>query len=543
MQHPKIQRDKSMKPFSINLPKSNTSDDVVVIDDVHSMVIIGANGSGKTRLGHWLENNQDDDVFVHRIAAQKMLEMEPSAFAMNYDEAMDGFLFGSTSKRMKKKNPKHGRWGDDPVVGTLWDFDSVQSLLYAEEDRRNRQYVKKVKKSKSKKKAPLPTSIFDILKEKWNELFPHREIDIIDSEFITKTKNGDKYSSTTMSDGERVAYYLLAQCLLVPENTVIIIDEPELHIHRSLQISLWNTIESLREDCCFVYITHDLDFAAYRETPSKLWLKSYDGEIWEWNIIPHNDVLSEEILLEILGSRKPILFIEGDKNSYDHKIYQAIYSDYLVIPRGSCTKVIESTKSLRSIDILHNCKSKGLIDRDYRSAEELLALKKHGIQTIDVAEVENLLCVEELIKYVANVQKMDADPVFNEVKKFITGEFEKEMKVQVSKKASFDVKFQLGMFDDRSIGSEGIKGQLTNLIDSVDVDGIYNNHLSEFNSYISSDNYSGILRVFNRKSLPNRISGYFDLAKNKYPEFVLRLMNSSHNKSITKILRSYAPVL
>ena len=129
------------------------------------------------------------------------------------------------------------------------------------------------------------------------------------------------------------------------------------------------------------------------------------------------------------------------------------------------------------------------------------------------------------------------------MKEFIVNEFNKELIGQVSKKTSFDVKFKLNMFDDKSKGIDAIENQLKNLMESIDVDSIYNNNLLEFSTYVTDKDYSKILKVFNRKSLPARISSYFDLAKNKYPDFVLRLMNSSHNKNIIKILSSYTPKL
>lgn len=37
-----------------------------------------------------------------------------------------------------------------------------------------------------------------------------------------------------MSDGERVIFYLIGQCLAVRENGIVVIDEPELHLNRAL---------------------------------------------------------------------------------------------------------------------------------------------------------------------------------------------------------------------------------------------------------------------------------------------------------------------
>ncbi|WHI46100.1 DUF4435 domain-containing protein [Microbulbifer sp. VAAF005] len=531
-----------METFSILLPSSGDSNTEVAVNDVRSMVIVGANGSGKSRLGHWIEYNQLDDKFVHRISAQRIAQMESEVWPMSYEEAESGFLYGNSSnKRKAKKDPKYGRWGDEPVTGMSWDFDSVLGFLYAEEERRNREYVEKVKTSK--RGVKLPASSLDILRESWHELFPHRKIELLSNKFITTTIDGEEYSASEMSDGERIVFYLLGQCLLAPKNSVVVIDEPEIHIHRSLQTCLWDKIESLRDDCCFVYLTHDLNFAANRDTNSKIWLRSFDGESWFWEEVPCNEELNEDSILEIIGSRKPILFVEGEKNCYDHKIYQAIYSDYLVIPRGSCVKVIEATKALKSIPSLHHLEVRGLIDRDYRTEEELKSLKAHGIETIDVAEVENLLCVEGLIKYVAVSLELDPTEIFEKVKKFVFTEFQKELTSQVSKKVSFDIKFRLNIFNDTSKGVDDISKQLDSVFTSIDIDEIYQRYHRDFTLHIEANDYASVLKSFNRKSLSSRVSGVLGLANGKYPGLVLRYINSSRKDDIIQELKRHTPDL
>ena len=47
----------------------------VEIKDVSSVIIIGANGSGKSRLGAWIDA-PDSKIPVHRISAQRALTMQ-----------------------------------------------------------------------------------------------------------------------------------------------------------------------------------------------------------------------------------------------------------------------------------------------------------------------------------------------------------------------------------------------------------------------------------------------------------------------------------
>lgn len=96
-------------------------------------------------------------------------------------------------------------------------------------------------------------------------LIPHRELVIDGDDIQVKIPGNDlTYSSADMSDGERAIFYLIGQVLVAATNSVLIIDEPELHIHRSIMSSLWDQLESARQDCAFIFITHDIEFAASR---------------------------------------------------------------------------------------------------------------------------------------------------------------------------------------------------------------------------------------------------------------------------------------
>ncbi|MCY4177733.1 MAG: hypothetical protein OXD32_04460, partial [Endozoicomonadaceae bacterium] len=65
---------------------------------------------------------------------------------------------------------------------------------------------------------------------------------------------------------------------------------------------------------------------------TKIWLKSYDGNTWDWERVPDIDGLPEPLLIHILGSRKPVVFVEGEDGSYDSSLYKSVLTEYLVIP-------------------------------------------------------------------------------------------------------------------------------------------------------------------------------------------------------------------
>lgn len=59
----------------------------------HSMIIIGANGSGKSRLGAWIEKN--DPNTTHRISAQRVLSFGTYITQRSYEQAKIYFFMGN----------------------------------------------------------------------------------------------------------------------------------------------------------------------------------------------------------------------------------------------------------------------------------------------------------------------------------------------------------------------------------------------------------------------------------------------------------------
>jgi hypothetical protein len=200
-------------------------------------------------------------------------------------------------------------------------------------------------------------------------LLPHRVLHIDDASVRVQASSlgaSDRYAGSDMSDGERAIFYFLGQSFLAPQNGVVIVDEPEAHIHKAILASLWDTIEKARPDCSFVYITHDLEFAASHSAAQKFYIGSYSHRPQRWEVeeIPEETGLPEQVVVEIVGSRKPILFVEGERGSIDLSIYLSLYSDFTILPIGSCEHVIHAVASFKKNPTLHRLNVRGLIDSD-----------------------------------------------------------------------------------------------------------------------------------------------------------------------------------
>lgn len=183
-----------------------------------------------------------------------------------------------------------------------------------------------------------------------------------------------------MSDGERAIFYLIGQTLTASPDSLIIFDEPELHIHRSIMSSLWDELEAARPDCGMVLISHDLEFVASRDG-QKYVLRDYDPAAgWTIEAVPDDADFTEEVATLILGSRRPVLFVEGKGGSLDQAIYRACYPDWTIIPRGSCEEVIHAVVTMRANAALTRVTCAGIVDADaYDTAEVGYCLAKASL--------------------------------------------------------------------------------------------------------------------------------------------------------------------
>jgi len=528
--------------YDIILPKRDGTAGNETIQTGNNIVLVGANGSGKTRLGVRIENLIQNQVTVHRISAQKALNIPDYAQIKNLEQAEKDLLFGRSDQHGNLGQKTASRWGNKPATFLLNDYDKLLSVLFAKSAERDRNYTLEAKEIQEYK--VVPKSPIDLIIELWNSILPHREISFLDGKVTAKKTGQAEYHGQEMSDGERVILYLIGQCLSLPEHSVIIIDEPELHLHKSLVDKLWNRIESQIQNKLLIYITHDLEFASSRTDAIKIWVKEYNGNNnWIWDEIPTDEALPENLMLEIIGNRKNIIFCEGESGKLDSTIYQLVYPDFHIIPRGGGDKVIEATKAFRANGALHHLTSYGIIDSDYKETAEITSLLAHNIHTISVAEIESLFCIEPILRIISEHLELDAETKINEVIDYLIASLTSEFDLQVSSKAEKIIEYQLGAFSKETNTEQGIVDGLNTTIGRIDIPTTYETSRVLYQSAIDSRDLKQLLLIYNRKSLPNRISPIFGLANGEYGKLLIRLLKGSRQNEIITALKEYLPEL
>lgn len=486
--------------------------------------------------------NSPQQARVFRISAQKSLSMPDTATPTSIDLAERNLVFGHPTEVNK-----YYRWQNKPATGFLNDYEKLMIFLFSDETEENAKY--KVTQRQSSTKVEPPLTKMDKVKKSWERILPHRELVVGGLRIQTRVR-GDAskvYSSSEMSDGERVIFYLIGQCLAAPVNAIVVIDEPELHLHKSVQTPLWAEIERMRPDCLFVYLTHDVDFAVAQEGAQRVWLKSFDGASWDWELIEGRNDLPDDLLIEVIGSRKPVVFVEGTNGSHDVSLYREILGGFLVIPRGSCDEVIRAVRALRSNTQLHHLQVYGLIDRDRRTAPEIAALQADFIYALDVAEVENLFCTQEVLALISDRLARDITADFDQAVAHVFKQLKTELCTQVSLRVVAEVKFKLNCFDASAQGADALATALQQLTQSIDIPALYAQFNAEFQAVIDAADYRGLLRLYNRKSLPTQIGSALGLKAGELVELVVRLARTDARTAVAAAINPYlgafAPLL
>ncbi len=352
-----------------------------------SAMFVGANGGGKTRLAVLIEKEVGEQS--HRISAHRALILNPAVAKISERQALAGLRTGFQHEEAQVAHRSGHRWQGREATNLLNDFDYLLQALFAEQT--NQTLVTHTRnRAGDHTKAP-PTN-FEKLTDIWHRLLPHRRLHISGDDIqVSIPETTAKYTASEMSDGERAIFYMIGQALTARANSLLIVDEPELHVHRSIMARLWDEIEAARQDCAFVYITHDLEFAAAR-TAQKFVINAYvPTPQWTIKNVPQNTGFSEELTTLILGSRRPVLFVEGSDTSLDLAFYRACYPTFTVIPRGSCEEVLHSVVTMRRNKDLTRITCAGIVDADDYQASEAQALTARGIAVLPVSEIENII--------------------------------------------------------------------------------------------------------------------------------------------------------
>lgn len=456
-----------------------------------NFVIIGANGSGKSSFARNTKKVLGKNVAI--IAAQKIFSLRKvTSVSLGQSSREQVWNYQSNDKLYKDTNFANNMENDlQRLFESLVEEQNACANEYFEANK----YGENLKR----KSTTLEHTI-----ALWHEILLHRELKYDSGELKVSSQDINEYGFMGLSDGEKAVFYYIAHVLLAKENSFIIIDEPENHLHLALVTKLWDRLEQERNDCHFIYLTHNLDFATSRINAEKLWMKDFVPPA-QWNIepLPSDDSLPEVLYMELLGSRKPILFCEGTKSSLDYKLYTRLFGDYTIIPVGGHLQVISYTRAFNNSAGIHGNKAVGVIDGDFHSEEQKQKWKSDGIFSIDVQEVENLLCDEDLLKACCSAFYANEDKLVQAKEQFFN-KMKKTLDAQALEYATQAINERLkANLLDKPDNVEQLKSKMQELLESSisDIDSLVATRKTELQSILDTKDYAMGVKKYNYKGL------------------------------------------
>jgi len=476
---------------NISLPPRFDGDGPQMLPDSRQISIVGAPGAGKTLFSQEL----------HRLCGSRAYSLS-ALMAETGRRSDDNPAPGSIDALFEEAVRMRPYMRGDAASQT----DKLAYMLIADE----LEYLLEVKQEKlaagREGRIKLRSTRLDCLKALWERVFPGNRIIARGGSLLFSTSSGgDLIPAARLSHGERAALYYIAGVLYAMPNAVIFIDSPSLFLHPSNLNSLWNAIEELRPDCTFVYDSVDMDFVNSRTHNVCVWVKSYDAgrRVWDYEVLPSADVASDDLFIDLIGTRKPVLFIEGDlQHSIDAKLYTLVFTEYTVRPLGSCNKVIETVRSFSDLNSFHHLDCHGIVDRDRRTEPEVDYLRRKNIFVPDVAEVENIFLLEDVVKTMAVLRKRPPEKVMSEVRhsvmRMFADNFEKQALQHIRHKVKREVEMKI---DARFTCITALETHLRTLVSKLRPREAYNELYALFKGYVESNDYASVLKVFNHKPM------------------------------------------
>lgn len=433
------------------------------LGDVHGsgpIVIVGPNGSGKTKLAQKLASDSRNSVST--IGAQRRTWVDDN-LPVQEKSALDA------NKRSQIKNWHHHAWRPTEEINYVLSSITQEYIKLLSE--KNDEEIKT-----GDRLGPITTANFNKLQRIWSKIYPLRHLHIGD--FFPRVKRLDiagepTYTLREMSDGERSVLYMAAR-VLAAEESIIMVDEPELHLHSRLSVEFWNQAEILRSDCRFIYITHDLNFVLSRQNAVIL-AASSAGAV---SVVEAKD-LPQDAAADILGAAtlpfyaKRIVFYEGRNGAgFADEFMQAWFSDVktFAIPVGNCDAVKSTVSGLANIQVA-GAEVVGLIDRDFLPDSMLNALPS-SIKALDAHEIESVFCDDGVIAVLARQQVREPDEVICDFKSRVRGEFGASGN-QLSNVIAKRVRARVGDLLNNAFTGEQIRSAVNETVD-MHVDSLAN---------------------------------------------------------------------
>ena len=396
--------------FPISIPITGSEPLTLQVKTGEPFYLLGANGTGKSSLVTRVFGNHQENA--KRISAHRQTWFQSNTL----DMTPQGRQQLETNARSQDAQPqaRYREWNPGGRAN-MAIFDLIDADTTLERKIAGLVRAGDIQAAQNEAKAPSPLQVINELMRLSNLPI---EIAVEEGQKIVARKNGgNPYSVAELSDGERNAFLIAADVLTAKTGTLLVIDEPERHLHRSIISPLLKLLFERRSDCAFIVSTHEVGLPVDVANASTLLIRAceYQGNTvhsWTADLLPPGATIDDELKADILGSRRKMIFVEGAAHSLDTPLYSLLFPQVSVIAKASCRDVELAVRGLRSAPDMHWVSAWGIIDNDQRTPEEVEQLKAAGIWSLKHYSVESLYFHKTIIAKLAERQAAltSADP-------------------------------------------------------------------------------------------------------------------------------------
>lgn len=510
-----------------------------------NVILIGGNGVGKSSFASFLKDSLSDNLVV--IPAQKFLFYDSNITSLHLTDELQIRTIQETNFIGKGKfHTTPGKYDVTTYMNGLSQlFSKLVTAVSNKQVTEMNEVFSSEDESRSLSDVKKETTLSEVNKL-WSLLIPDIKLELDTTNRTLKAvKEAESYSINSLSDGEKVILYYICHVLLAKENSFIIVDEPETFLNTSNYNRLWDTLESYKRSCKFIYISHVIDFISTRSNVDLLWCKSfvYPSD-WVIERLDDDNGLTEkfpkELLSEILGARKPILFCEGTKSSLDYFVYSHLFREEVIVyPVGGHNKVIEYTKAYNNSPVMDSNMAYGIVDNDLMSDEQINSLNENKIFSLPFNEIEMLFFTPEIMKTVVIV---DTDKQIEIFKNKFFEDIDNGLNIIVTQKIKKHLDNNLSRYrinlQKKSVtaGSEMLE-EVKNWLDSLELQDLEDRILSELRTVIKNKQYEELLKISPQKESVSKGLANIHLDSNYIEKAKVKL--KQENKLLEVIRKKY----
>ncbi len=486
--------DAAQPAFSTNLQLTDGSLVDLPVSTSAPLFIVGPNGAGKSGLMLSLYRNNHETAV--RIAAHRQMWMESNSVPFSPLDKINNEINVKGQDQLP-----HARWMEwnsqvrsGLVIAGLIDADNALS-------RKVREKVALGNTAEAEKLAA-DSPPLDIISELFSGSGIPIKLSIAQDSAIVASKNGGPpYSIASLSDGERAALLIAGTVLIAKKASLILIDEPERHLHASIVTPLLLQLFSKRLDCTFVVSTHELTLPVSCSSSRTVLVRDSrvvndDISAWDIDVLDPGVEIDDATKQAIIGSRRKMLFIEGTQSSLDKPLYEILFPGVTIFPRASCRDVEHAVASVRDTSAVAWVHAYGIVDQDQLTPDKKAALEAQGVFPLSVYSVEALYYNPNIVEAIAKRQCAviggDAEKMVAAAWADLLGAMSPEVDRLAARMTEQAVKdrISLGMPDWRKIQA----GE--NVAITVDAQTLYKEERERLQAWLDARNVGSIIKRY-----------------------------------------------